>query len=169
MPGSWLHLGRRFTISLGVRALTPHELDVLSAVLTEAEVALFGRQSDLDQRHGYQSAVFAQNAGGSPEMVRAAALHDIGKRHAGLGVVGRVVASIVIKLGLPTRRRIDLYRRHGQLGAAELLEIGSPDLVVTYTRHHHDARPTSFDARTWGLLTAADEATERSRSVTGEG
>ena len=165
MPGSWRHLGSRFFGSLGSRDLDPSEVEQLAGLLSEAELSLFMRQAPIDRRHGLRAARFALDAGASEPVARAAALHDVAKRHARLGIPGRVLASVCIKLGLPLRGRFRTYRDHGPIGAAELAAVGAPAIVVTYARFHHEARPADIDLDTWSLLDAADAATERSQSV----
>jgi hypothetical protein len=165
MPGSWLHLSSRFFGSLGARDLGESERTMLVDVLSEPEYELFMGQSAIDRRHGYQAARFALEAGAADTVVRAAALHDVAKRHARLGVLGRVIASVCIKLGLPVRGRFKTYRDHGPIGAAELAAVGAPPIAVTYARFHHEARPTGVDAEIWSLLDAADAASERSQTV----
>lgn len=165
MPGSWLHLSSRFFGSLGARDLDDSERALLAEKLSEPEIELFMSQSPLDRRHGYQAARFASDAGAAEAVVRAAALHDVAKRHARLGVLGRVAASVCIKLGLPVRGRFKTYRDHGPIGAAELAAVGSPPIAVTYARFHHEARPVDVDVDVWKLLDAADAASERSQSV----
>lgn len=165
MPGSWLHLSSRFFESLTARELDASELRTLGEVLSDPELQLFLAQPALDQRHGYDAARFTLEAGASNETARAAALHDVAKRHARLGVLGRVIASILIKFGLPVRGRFKAYRDHGPIGAAELSAVGAPPLAVIFARAHHGDRPSDVDGATWSLLQAADAATERSQSV----
>lgn len=168
MPGSWLHLGQRFFASIRSEPLDDDELGFVADTLTPSELGLFTEQPVGDQRHGLESARYVSDAGGSGDLVRAAALHDIGKRHASLGVMGRVLASIVIKLRLPAGRRVSIYRDHGPLGAIELEALGAPSHVVTYVRHHHGRRPATFEANEWRLLTRADEVDVMSLSVRGQ-
>jgi hypothetical protein len=165
MPGSWLHLAKRFFGSIDVHDLDATEIQVIRDLVSSREFALFMEQQPLDRRHGFESAQYAIGAGATNDVVRAAALHDVAKRHARLGVVGRVIASVCIKLGIPVRGRVETYRRHGQIGAEELERAGSPPIVVEYTRSHHGVAPPGFDPAVWGLLSAADEAGERSQSV----
>jgi hypothetical protein len=165
MPGSWPHLAGRFFGSLGARDLDDAELAQLGDVLSEAELELFIAQPALDRRHGYEAARFALVAGAPEVVVRAAALHDVAKRHARLGIPGRVIASVCIKFGLPVRGRFRAYRDHGPIGAAELAAVGAPPIAVAYAASHHGVRPSGVDGDTWKLLDAADAASERSQSV----
>ena len=116
----------------------------------------------VDQRHGYLSAT--RVAGRFPEAresIRAALLHDLGKRHAGLGVVGRSLVTGLAKVGL--RRLVDrkggrayLYLRHGALAAKELSDLGAEPLVVAFARSHHAGKPTEIDAGVWETLVSVD-------------
>lgn len=168
MPGTWRHLSSRFFGSLAARDLDASEAGRLAELLTDAEFDLFMSQGPLDRRHGFDAAEFALDAGASETVARAAALHDVAKRHARLGVPGRVVASVCIKLRLPLGGRFRTYRDHGPIGSAELAAVGAPDIAVSYARFHHEARPSDIDVEIWSLLDAADAATERSQSVRGD-
>lgn len=89
-------------------------------------------------------------------VITAALLHDIGKRHARLGIVGRSVASALILLGLPLTGRMAAYRDHGLAAARELADLGAPSLVIDFALHHHGRRPATIDDDTWDVLVAAD-------------
>lgn len=122
----------------------------------EQAVAFFD-QPPPDQRHGYTAARSVEaTRPNRPDLVRAALLHDVGKRHAGLGPLGRAAASSAIRLGLPLTPRWAVYRDHGALAAAEL--AGSEPIVVDFARSHHGARPPSIDPDDWEALVAADAA-----------
>jgi putative nucleotidyltransferase with HDIG domain len=117
---------------------------------------LYLSQPVADQRHGLDSARLVVEGGGSDEVAIAALFHDIGKRHARLGVLGRTTATLLDRLGLPTRGRLGVYLDHEELGAAELADLGFGPLVVDFARHHHGARPTTICQTDWDLLVAAD-------------
>lgn len=89
-------------------------------------------------------------------MVRAALLHDVGKRHAGLGPIGRSIASILIGLGGPLTRRMVSYRDHGPVAAEELDDLRCEQVVVDFARNHHAERPDSIARATWDILLKAD-------------
>jgi hypothetical protein len=94
----------------------------------------------------------ALGPGADPVWVRAALLHDVGKYHARLGVIGRSVATVAAH-GLGRERvrgwasrdglrgRIGRYERHGEIGADELRAVGSPEPVAEWSAlHHHPDR-----------------------------
>ncbi len=158
MPGSLSHLARRFFDVLASQPLTTIEVSTVQGWLGPREAEVFFSQSKADQRHGYHAATIVVGAGEHDSAVlKAALLHDIGKRHSRLGVVGRTAASLLIRLRLPLFVRARLYRDHGELAARELDEIGSEALVVEFARHHHGTRPESISPTTWELLQIADE------------
>ncbi|MGH8926520.1 MAG: HDIG domain-containing metalloprotein [Acidimicrobiia bacterium] len=127
-----------------------------------SEEASFFAQPAIDQRHGYRSAsAVAVLAPERKDMIRAALLHDIGKRHSRLGVVGRSFVTAMAKVGLGRlvgRKggRADLYLRHGELAADELTDMGAEPLVVAFARAHHGARPVEIEAGIWEILVWAD-------------
>jgi len=98
-----------------------------------------------------------------------ALLHDIGKLAAGLGIPGRVLATLVGRAtdgavgdweeyqGL--RRRIALYLRHPEFGADMIQLAGGRVEVAHWARAHHDrARldPSLLPASVVSALVAAD-------------
>lgn len=126
--------------------------------LTERMLAVFRDQPVADQRHGLDAARSVMDAGYTEgDVVVAALMHDIGKRHSSLGLVGRSTASVMIILRLPMSTRMRAYRDHGELGADELSDLDAPRLAVDFARHHHGARPTSISGPVWDALVAADQ------------
>jgi hypothetical protein len=143
---------------LWARSLLESEQDAVRHWLSEAECSLFFAQAPADQRHGYSAGLTVVDSGsGDSGTVRAALLHDVGKRHARLGVIGRVLASVLILLHLPLPGRLGVYRDHGEIAAGELESIGAEQLVVDFARHHHRSRPSTIDVSTWDLLQKADQ------------
>ena len=157
MPGSLGHLAARFLDYVRAKPLTDAERKIVISSLTGEEAHIFFEQGPKDQAHGFAAAlVVLESDQSTGERIRAAMLHDVGKRNAGLGVLGRVAATALIKMGLPLTRRFTLYRDHGPLGAADLEVAGSPPLVVEFARAHHSSRPDTVNEEEWALLQSAD-------------
>lgn len=164
MPGSPAHLVHRFFDVLTASALTETERSEVRGWLPGELADTFFAQGPADQRHGFEAArsVIDEN-GSASDMVVAALMHDVGKRHAALGLVGRSVASILILLRLPLTSRMRAYRDHGVLAARELSALGGPPLAIDFALHHHGERPATIEPETWGRLVAADRAKAVSR------
>ncbi|MGZ4714173.1 MAG: hypothetical protein ACXVJ7_15505 [Acidimicrobiia bacterium] len=124
----------------------------MASVLTPSELPLYTRLTSTDRRHLVHSGREVERLAtgpADPVLIRASILHDVGKYHAGLGVLGRS-CSTVLAYGLGHERvrswstrpgwrgRIGRYERHGELGAAELRAAGSPTMVVDWAALHHD-------------------------------
>ncbi len=157
MPGSFPHLFTRFFDFIFSRPLTAAEIETVSEWLTPHEGEVFFAQDHRDQRHGHNAGSFVASVyPADPAAISAAALHDVGKRHAQLGALGRSLASILIRLKLPLSRRMSMYRDHGDIGAADLISIGSADVVVSFARSHHHECPADFDPVLWEVLQESD-------------
>jgi hypothetical protein len=163
VPGSLGHLTSRFFEVLTAAPLRAAEIEEVRSWLTSGQQWLFFSQPIPDQRHGYQAALIARERGLAATGVTAALVHDIGKRHAGLGLIGRSCASLAIKLGLPLTRRWRLYRDHGVTGSRELEALGAEPLVVEFARHHHGSCPPVIPEETWEILLLADQPAKTGR------
>lgn len=117
---------------------------------------MFWEQSIGDQRHAYDGARHVFGLGRPPEVVQAALLHDVGKRHAALGPIGRTLATVAHSVGIPGGRRMEAYTAHGARGADELEAAGAHPLVVSFTRHHHSGRPPDITVADWDVLVGVD-------------
>ncbi|MBT8208013.1 MAG: HDIG domain-containing protein [Acidimicrobiia bacterium] len=163
------HLIARFFGHVLAKPPTTDEATIVNTFLSERERILWWRQSVGDQRHALLAAhhVLSQ----IPEnrsAVRAALLHDLGKRHCRLGAIGRSLATVIGALGLPQRGRFQTYLDHGKLGAAELETLGAEPIVVDFARLHTEGMPPGVDEALWSVLFAADRTTKRpDRGVTG--
>ncbi len=155
-----IHLVRRFFEVLFARPLKADELTQVAGWIGPELFTVFVAQQTADQRHGHHTALRVVEAGYTdPVLISAAALHDVGKRHSGLGAVGRSLATVMMVLGLPMRGRMAAYRDHGVLGAVDLERLGAPNLVVLFARHHQVGRPDSIHPSVWAVLHHADLAT----------
>lgn len=145
------HLTKRFFGSLWPAGPSRENEEWVSSVLTEDEVKLWRRMSRADRRHAVGVARKVERQLGneaSTPVVAAALLHDVGKVAAGLGVYGRVVATLAGAAagrtmaqawtqGKGFTRKVGLYLRHPDLGGDMLALAGSDPLTVTWAREHH--------------------------------
>jgi hypothetical protein len=158
MPGL-PHLVRRFFAVLRSAPLGPMEQAAVAHLLRPAEWDLFWAQPRADRRHALECAqAVAAHRPGRVDLARAALLHDIGKRHAGLGALARSLATALGLLRLPRPARHAAYLGHGPAGAAELEAAGAESMVVAFARHHHTGRPEEIDAADWAELCRADRS-----------
>ena len=158
MPGSLSHLTSRFLDVVTAKPLSDGEKAVVRDWLAPGLAELFFAQEPHDQRHGYHAALVVVARGiQDREAIEAALVHDVGKRHASLGVIGRSLGSILIKSGLPVSSRIAAYRDHGLIAARELADRGASRLAVDFAAHHHGDRPSTIDLDLWHVLQEADQ------------
>ena len=155
-----IHLAARLAEVFLSRRLSPlDQAEVAPYLRSPLERDMFWGQPKADQRHGLEAArVVAAGHPGRDDLIRAALLHDIGKRHARLGPFGRSWAVLRRRIGLEPTSRMAYYLAHGRIGADELAAAGAEPLVVSYTRHHHGGRPEVIGAEDWDVLAAADRA-----------
>ena len=121
------HLARRFAGSVSRRRPPSADEAWAEGWLGDAERTLWRRLSNVDRRHAIEVA--RRFAARRPDATRAemagAVLHDVGKREAGLGTIGRVVATVVG----PRSARFRTYHDHEEIGAA-WLELGDSDPIT---------------------------------------
>ena len=154
-PSHARHLISRTVGSVRAEPLTPREEAEVAGLLDDRWAAMFWEQPVMDQRHAIDAARFVLAAKpGERDLARAALLHDVGKRHARLGVLGRIVATALALLRIPAPGRLGVYLDHARLGADDL--AGAGDLVEAYARHQDGARPDAVPAAAWALLKEAD-------------
>lgn len=156
-PAHLGHLVRRWWSVVWARPLRPREQQHVAQLLTGAEAALFWDQDPVDQRHGYQAAATVQRlAPARSDLVRAALLHDVGKRHARLGWPGRVAATLAAMAGWNPGGRLGRYLDHARLGAADLAAAGADELTVAFALHHGGSHPGMIGESDWAVLRSAD-------------
>jgi len=152
------HLVRRFVRTLGRGEPGPVDRAWVAQVCTPCEAALWRRLPRHDRRHAVTVArvVEARLAGTAfaddPRWIEAALLHDVGKLDAGLGVPGRVVATVLAAIGGPARiagwaprsgyrGRIGRYLDHPDRGAVQIRRCGgSPEAAAWAAAHQEPAR-----------------------------
>ena len=156
--GSLSHLVTRFFDVVFAKPLSKSEKAAVVGWLSENEAKLFFEQPFFDQRHSYHAGLKVVAAGVKEiSIIKAALLHDVGKRHCGLGAIGRSIATVWLALKLPAPVRFHRYGEHGELGAVELEAIGCQPVVVEFARHHPNHRPPTISPATWNLLRRADQ------------
>ena len=125
--------------------------------LGAAGAELFWRQDAADQRHAYEVAErVTARLSNDEDAYTAALLHDVGKAGAGLGAVGRSIATVLDGVGLPLTGSMKRYRSHGPIGAAELADAGYDGIVVAFAEHHPGPAPGGIDPERWEVLLEAD-------------
>jgi hypothetical protein len=156
------HLVARTVASARARPLSPREESEVAGLLDDTLAAFFWDQPVVDQRHAIDAAhTVLEHMPGNAAAARAALLHDVGKRHARLGIVGRIVATVLAMLHLPARGRLAVYLDHARLGADELAAAGAEELEVAYARHQDDERPDEISPAVWRVLKWADGESHR--------
>ena len=148
------HYVRRFFTSLSRRPPPPADEQWVASIVPAPELALFTRLSNTDRRHLIHSARMMERSlhGDDPVWIRVSLLHDVGKFDAGLGVFGRVTATVLATLigdarvrrwaGRPGwRGRLGSYQTHDEIGAAEIRAVGGPEAAAAWSElHHHPER-----------------------------
>lgn len=131
------HLVKRFFGSLSAAPLNDVEQAWVKDVLKPREYDLWFMQPTVDQRHSCDIArrFVVVRPQASRDEIAGALLHDIGKIDAGLGVMARVVATV---LPLPTTR-FTAHRHHQQRGAQMLEVIDCSDITIALVAGHPDS------------------------------
>lgn len=127
------HLVARFIGSLGERPPTVEDELWAEAWLSAPERKLWSRLSNADRRHSIAVARRFACPGRTRSEVAGALLHDIGKIESDLGVIQRVVATIVG----PRTTRYRRYHDHESIGAGLLEGVGSDPTTVAIVAGSH--------------------------------
>jgi len=121
------HLVSRFFGAISSASPSSEDLTEVESLLLDGEFRLWQKLPMMDQRHSIavlHRFITLRPDATRPEL-RAALLHDIGKIESNLGVLGRVVATLVGRRG----ERFTAYHDHEKIGSAMLQNINS-DLVT---------------------------------------
>ena len=171
------HLARRFVGALRPGGPAAGDVAWVATVLDPGELSVWARLPGHDRRHAVgvarrvETALAATDQAGDRRWLAAALLHDVGKLDAGLGVVGRVGATLAgaaaghgwadvwsTKRGIT--RRVGLYLRHPELGATRIRVVGGQEEAAVWAGAHHteEAWPgTGFPPVVIDALVAADD------------
>ncbi len=174
-----VHRARRFFRSIVPRPPSEESTRWALGQLRPAEQDLFTRMATVDRAHSIAVARaveanladvgLARGDEGARWIMTAALMHDVGKSVPGLGVYGRVVATLCKAVGGASMaevwaqrsgitRRVGLYMRYPQLGADLLAVAGSDPLVVAWAAEHHEPESDwTVPAAAGRLLVAADD------------
>ena len=150
-----VHLVRRFLGALSPARPKAADVEWVGEVLTADEMTVWRRLPRHDRRHSIRVARDVEAAladteyAGDPRWIEAALLHDVGKLDAGLGVLGRVGATLAgtaagsdmaeawsAKRGIT--RKVGLYLRHPELGADRIRMCGGSAEAATWAACHQD-------------------------------
>jgi hypothetical protein len=172
MPSTTVHLTRRFFGSLRPGGPKRADEEWAREQLLPSEVELWQRMRGADRRHAVGVARDVERALGAEAtrpVLAAALLHDVGKIESGLGVYGRVIATLcgliagrdTAKEWTRTRgftRRVGLYLLHPDLGGDLLGMAGSDPLTEMWAREHHRSPESwTIDPEIAAALKAADD------------
>jgi len=121
------HLVSRFFGAISGAQPSLKELTEVESLLLNSEFLLWQKLPTMDQRHSIAvlHRFLSLLPGATRPEMRAALLHDIGKLQSNLGVLGRVLATLVGRRG----ERFTAYHDHEKIGSEMLQHINS-DLVT---------------------------------------
>jgi hypothetical protein len=173
-----LHLARRFVRASWPGGPCTEDAAWVAGILDPGELELWRSLPNHDQRYTIRVArrVDDELAGteyaGDKRWLAAALLHDTGKLDAGLGVVGRSVATVMGTFAGSARvdswahaagfrQRVAWYLRHDERGAKRIRAAGGGDEAAhwAWAHHHRDRWPESgIPTRVAEALDDADNA-----------
>ena len=148
------HLAKRFFGALRPGGPSAADARWVASILTPEELKLWQRMKSHDRRHSVAVARrVEQRLAGSKDAdsrwCAVALLHDVGKLDSGLGVIGRVGATVAGGLAghdmapvwsqkRGVTRRVGLYLRHPELGATRIRVVGGREEAARWADAHHD-------------------------------
>jgi hypothetical protein len=173
-----LHLARRFLRALWPGRPRAQDVAWVESVLEPAELELWRELPNHDRRYSIRMARLVEAGladteyAGQARWFAVALLHDVGKLDAGLGVVGRSVATVIGALAGTARidrwtsatgfrLRTATYLHHDERGAARIRAAGGREEAARWAlaHHHRDRWPeSSVPAPVAEALAAADDA-----------
>jgi hypothetical protein len=145
------HLARRFFTSLSTKPPLTQDVAWVNEKLLLSEFELWKRMKTPDQRHSIEVARrFTElHPSFTRDEVAAALLHDVGKIESQLGVIGRVVATIVGPIGTKFR----CYHDHEIIGLKLCRDAGSSSETIRLLDCSDDLLRND---KVWTLLRQAD-------------
>lgn len=167
------HLVARFFRSLRPSAPTGADDTWAASFLTPLEQGLYAAMPAGDRRHAIDGARAVERSVPEPfrrDAVEAALVHDVGKRHAHLGVIGRSMATVIGWVVRSDARRTSLaggpgwcgrvgrYLCHDVVGAEEVDASEGSRLAVAWTAHHHHRADFASLPATPAVVDALDAA-----------
>jgi hypothetical protein len=171
------HLTRRFVFALSPRRPPADDLAWVGGLLGHGLAEQWRRMPNHDQRHaiavarGVEASLEGSPYAGDDRWLVAALTHDVGKLDARLGVLGRVGATMSGALAgrdmagawserSGYTRRVGLYLRHPELGAARIRLAGGPEEAAAWAAAHHQPHQwaaTGIPEPVIDALAAADD------------
>ncbi len=122
------HLVSRFFGAISSVSPSSEDLAEVESLFLDGEFLLWQKLPMMDQRHSI--AVLRRFTTLRPDAtrpeLRAALLHDIGKIQSNLGVLGRVLATLVGRRGA----RFTAYHDHEKIGSEMLRNIDSDSVTI---------------------------------------
>ncbi len=171
------HLARRFFGALVPGGPSAADEAWVRSLLGDSLFEAWSTMPGHDRRHSVgvarrvQDGLAATDAADDDTWLAAALVHDLGKLDAGLGVFGRVAATLVRgalghgrtdpwvdRRGM--RGRFGRYLHHGALGAERIRALGGPEPVARWAEAHHDRSAwagTGIPPAVVTVLDAADD------------
>jgi hypothetical protein len=145
------HLARRFFTSLSTKPPLTQDVAWVNEKLLLSEFELWKRMKTPDQRHSIEVARrFTElHPSFTRDQVAAALLHDIGKIESQLGVIGRVIATVVGPKGTKFR----CYHDHEIIGLKLCRDAGSSSETIRLLDWSDDS---SRNDKIMALLQQAD-------------
>lgn len=131
------HLTKRFFGALSKKAPAVSEIAQVKSILSVREFDLWSAMSPMDQRHSIvvMRRFVGLHASATNFEISGALLHDVGKTASNLGVIQRVIATLVGRVS----KRFSDYHKHEQLGAQMLQKIDSHE--ITWQLVAGDSKP----------------------------